>query len=204
MTLDIYDVGNVDITTDTIDVTDPCYDKDVWCRINDLCIEKGNYQCLVALGSKNQDIDKMKSDYEKWANEYYKTFEEYKDEVIKDATNRIFRIIMYLNDAKNPIDLSKEKWEPIGDIGVDAGLAGFIWNQSIYNPSDDKSWDSLIKRIYEDEADNYTTDDNETIPHMFHIWPEYGFFSSSGYGDGVYDVSVIKRDDKIIALKIDF
>lgn len=35
------------ILNSTVDITDPCYDKDVWCRINDLDIADGKYDCIV-------------------------------------------------------------------------------------------------------------------------------------------------------------
>lgn len=30
-----------------VDVTDPCYDKDVWCRMNAVKIKPGNYDCNI-------------------------------------------------------------------------------------------------------------------------------------------------------------
>ncbi len=30
-----------------IDVTDPCYERNVWCRINDVVINPGNYECIA-------------------------------------------------------------------------------------------------------------------------------------------------------------
>lgn len=35
--------------TGTLDVTDPCYRKDVWCRINNVSIKPGEYQCIAWL-----------------------------------------------------------------------------------------------------------------------------------------------------------
>lgn len=32
---------------ETIDITDPCYSRDVWCRMNDVVIEPGEYDCYV-------------------------------------------------------------------------------------------------------------------------------------------------------------
>ena len=32
---------------DKIDITDPCYDKMTWCRINDFPIPAGNYECYT-------------------------------------------------------------------------------------------------------------------------------------------------------------
>lgn len=32
---------------DKIDITDPCYDRDVWCRINNFPIPAGEYECYA-------------------------------------------------------------------------------------------------------------------------------------------------------------
>ena len=31
----------------SVDVTDPCYDRDVWCRMNDVKIKQGEYDCYI-------------------------------------------------------------------------------------------------------------------------------------------------------------
>ena len=31
----------------SVDITDPCYNKDVWCRMNDVKIKEGIYTCMV-------------------------------------------------------------------------------------------------------------------------------------------------------------
>lgn len=31
----------------SVDITDPCYDRDVWCRMNDVKIKDGEYFCMV-------------------------------------------------------------------------------------------------------------------------------------------------------------
>ena len=31
----------------TVDITDPCYDRDVWCRMNKVSIKQGSYTCVV-------------------------------------------------------------------------------------------------------------------------------------------------------------
>ena len=43
-------VGTLNITADEIDITDPCYDKDVWCRTRKP-ITPGEYNCYVGIGS---------------------------------------------------------------------------------------------------------------------------------------------------------
>ena len=36
----------------SVDITDPCYDKDVWCRMNNVKISEG--ECLLCLASYRQ------------------------------------------------------------------------------------------------------------------------------------------------------
>ena len=31
----------------SVDITDPCYSRDVWCRMNDMKIKEGEYTCMV-------------------------------------------------------------------------------------------------------------------------------------------------------------
>lgn len=35
------------ISQPAIDITDPCYDSDVWCRMNNMPIEEGNYEVRI-------------------------------------------------------------------------------------------------------------------------------------------------------------
>ena len=32
----------------SVDITDPCYNRDVWCRMTDVKIRKGVYTCIPA------------------------------------------------------------------------------------------------------------------------------------------------------------
>lgn len=38
---------------DKIDVTDPCYRRSVWCRLNDVAVETGDYECVYWTESQN-------------------------------------------------------------------------------------------------------------------------------------------------------
>lgn len=40
----------------TITVTDPCYDRDVWCRIDGLEIREGDYDCIYWTKSKDNRV----------------------------------------------------------------------------------------------------------------------------------------------------
>ena len=41
-------VGQIHITGQHIDITDPCYDADVWCRTSIENMAPGMYNCMVA------------------------------------------------------------------------------------------------------------------------------------------------------------
>lgn len=43
-------VGTIDIADDKIDITDPCYDKSVWCRTQKPIVP-GEYNCYAGVGS---------------------------------------------------------------------------------------------------------------------------------------------------------
>lgn len=88
-----------------IDITDPCYSKDVWCRMN-ATVKAGEYDCYIW-----RHTDKG-----------FYNGEEYKDV-------RVGVIGIYLNGIIPP----QRSMEDIGSIGVDAGLAGFFMNKPDYN-----------------------------------------------------------------------
>ena len=129
---------------DKIDITDPCYNRDVWCRINNFPITAGVYECYTH--EKNTNWGK-----------------------------RVARIGIRRGTA--------EYYEHKGTIGVDAGLAGFFNNKPDYN---DEQWDEFVYR----EGNAWIVED--------------GFYSSSGYGDGVYSVYAGYKDGEIVDVCIDF
>lgn len=88
-----------------IDITDPCYDKDVWCRMN-AEVKSGEYDCHIWRHTSK----------EIWNGKEY-----------KDVSVGVIGI--YLNGIIPP----QRSMEEIGSIGVDAGLAGFFMNKPDYN-----------------------------------------------------------------------
>ena len=145
-----------------VSVTDPCYDRDVWCAIHGLAFKPGNYQCVAWKGS-----------------------ERYKDSEGKMHTDtRVFICGVYLCG----FDVRQEAAEctRVGQIGVDAGLAGFFQDKPDY---DDDAWDEFCRRIHGKE----------------YLITDEGFATSSGYGDGCYDVFAYYNDDgEIIGAEIRF
>lgn len=88
-----------------VDITDPCYDKDVWCRMT-AEVKDGEYDCII------------------WNHtEKY----EWNGKEVKDT--RVGVIGIYLDGIIPP----QRSMEDIGTIGVDAGLAGFFMNKPDYN-----------------------------------------------------------------------
>lgn len=102
-----------------VDITDPCYDKDVWCRMNKVRIKEGEYRCAI-----------------------WPTYEWHTDPLTgkKHRYSMVGRIGIYLGEVPAQADLVKK-----GYIGVDAGLAGFFNNKPDYN---DKEWQKICDDFY--------------------------------------------------------
>lgn len=102
-----------------------------------------------------------------------------------DWGTRVTRaMILHSGCGTKPVWLFRQY---IGDAGVDAGLCGFYQNKPDY---DDEAWGKFCEAIR--NAD-------------YLITPE-GFCTSSGYGDGVYEVNALREeeDGEIIGLEIIF
>lgn len=118
-----------------IDITDPCYDRNAWCSMNDVRVVEGDYKCFA--------------------------------EFISDERFgvQVASIIIALDGET----FDSSELDVIGGIGVDAGLAGFFNNKPDYSHSE---WLDFCGGLGDKDA---------WIAHD-------GFFSLSGFGDGVYDV----------------
>ena len=141
----------------TVDITDPCYNKDVWCRMT-AEVKPGEYDCCIYRHTDKGVYNRR----------------EYNDVRVK-------KIGIYLDGIMPNVKLMKR----IGEIGVDAGLAGFFMNKPDYN---DEEWGDFCDSI--EKGDAWIKDE--------------GFFSFSGYGDGCYPVYAYKIDNEIVALEIRF
>ncbi len=150
-------IGVMDIQR-SVDITDPCYDRDVWCRMDGVPIKSGKYTCIIWRHRESYEID---------------------DEL--HISNIVGIIGIYLNGVIPP----QKSMERIGSIGVDAGLAGFFHNKPDFT---DAQWSAFCEQVRKGDA--WITD--------------LGFFSSSGYGDGGYDVFAAKTNGENTALEIRF
>ena len=104
---------------------------------------------------------------------------------LKDLRRRVFALVVKKQSNRN-IPLSSKRWKKIGQIGVDSSIAGIFWNP--YEFADDDAWFDFCDELNGNDV----------------IADDCGFYCNSGYGDGIYDVFAIKKNDDIIALRIDF
>ena len=162
-----------------VDVTDPCYATDVWCRINGVKIKPGKYLCLAKTldwDDQYTRLDGKRVDYHDHRVGTIGIF--HVDEFpVLAASAAAGTLTKYPNWGTSTADNGKWFSELIGSIGVDAGLAGFFHDKPDYT---DEQWSVFCSTIACGEA-----------------WvKEEGFFSSSGIGDGEYDVYGIPWTDE--------
>ena len=134
--------GKVVFETMQLDVTDPGYDKNVWCRMK---------------------VDIVPGEY------IYKAY----IRKIKGDGNRVSQLSIINVSAKSRARIGKL----VGEIGVDAGLAGFFENKPDY---DFDQWRKICETLDDFEFVYEAKKDNELRCS--------GVFSSSGLGDGCYPV----------------
>lgn len=159
-------IGNMDFHG-SVDITDPCYNRDVWCRMNDVKIKDGTYSCVV------------------WKSNHW-----YKHEGKRRTYKRIDGIGIYydpegLNTKAKCVPYMSKDFELIGEIGVDAGVAGFFHNKKDFSREEWSEFSGIMSK-----GDEWLTED--------------GFWSTSGDGDGGYDVYAVKENDEIVAIEIPF
>lgn len=100
-----------------VDITDPCYKRDVWCRMNDVPIREGLYTCIAWYHTENIVTDGRSL-----------------------KVRRVGILGIYLDGRIPP----QRNMEQIGTIGVDAGLAGFFRNKPDYS---DEEWANFCTMI---------------------------------------------------------
>lgn len=122
---------------------------------------------------------------------------EYKCCVIYNKENRVKEAII-LHESLSIYEQEGFLWLQDGFISVDAAIAGVI-NYSLHeemrkckNRSEEKWEEKYYKEICE-----LFSQDTDTI-----CFRENSFITSTGWGDGRYEVYVTKKDDKIYGIKI--
>ena len=90
-----------------IDITDPCYHRNVWCRLNDVKIVPGEYECYIEI------LD---------------------NEATGGFGERVSCI--GIRNTAYTVDPYTLVYEHLDSIGVDSGLAGFFNNKQDYTDSE--------------------------------------------------------------------
>ena len=152
----------LDLSNGKVDITDPCYDKDVWCKMSGVDVKPGKYACFYTTADAGE-----------WG-------------------KRIATITIVHEDFADAFTEDELGYNEIGDIGVDAGLAGFFPDKPDFS---DDEWSKLCDWM--DEVSDYPS---------CCFKEGLGFWTSSGYGDGGYPVYAAKTTDtdETYALQIDF
>ena len=162
----LIDVGYIDLSGKAV-VSDPCYDRNVWCMLTGIDVKPGQYATYI---------------------------------VKKDEKKFGIRVAAIMAVHTDYVDSIKTDWEPYdGCVGVDSGQCG-IFDDTLY-PVDEKSGGE-----YDDEHSFYgeccklTLGENQGGV----LITNKGVVSSSGYGDGSYDLLCQYHEGERVALMVDF
>jgi hypothetical protein len=170
---------NTIILGNEVIVSDPCYSIPTWCQKIVKNVKPGEYSVFC-----------KKYDSEGWG-------------------NRVSMLMAIHTDHEDGILKWKEEG-PRGIIGVDSGQAG-IFDITTYrvNPENVEMGDgdtSFFGVIPDDKEEEqwYTRICSHTLGDKH--WGHYknGVVSSSGFGDGGYDLFVARVNRKVVAFAIDF
>lgn len=140
-------IGDLELG-EKVDITDPCYGKDVFCRMTIAC-KPGLYKG------------------------YAETYDEGK------WGKRVASISIFYDKIQEVGEM-----ECIGRIGVDSGLAGFFNNKPDFS---DDEWSEFCDKLKDGYAWCFCN----------------GIFSSSGFGDGIYDVYTNKEHNAFVIVFFD-
>lgn len=180
-------VGTIDINDGLVDITDPCYNEDMWCALFGYNIKPGKYNCYVNIGNFPSKVKYNADDievriYGKVPNYTYTL----QDRRIIDL------IIEHIDQTDSPSPTLLDGWELVSNqIGVDAGMCGFYNHKPNFYADD---WSNFWQNL-------------KDYPHLKNITCDikpYGITVSSGFGDGCYEVYKVVRNGEIVALRLKF
>ena len=117
-------VGCISLKDGLVDITDPCYNKDVWCRMNGVKVSPGEWLC-TAFSGKDKCFGKRV-----WVCQIF------------SSDPKHFRLRSLAN-------MYRDGWKEIGTIGVDAGLAGFFASKPDFN---DTEWEDLCDWMHDKDV----------------------------------------------------
>jgi hypothetical protein len=158
----VKELGRVTLS-DKVVVSDPCYDRDVWCMQTDIPVKPGRYNVMILL-----------SDEKKWG-------------------TRVANLILIHEDHQGS---PQKDWKYVcSSIGVDSGQCG-IFDDTIYPQSKDHP---DLEPFYTECCALTLSDELAGI-----LESGKGVVTSSGFGDGGYELLAKKDGDRYVALMLDY
>ena len=107
----------------SVDITDPCYEKEVWCRMNGVKIRTGAYTCMV------------------WHHTEKGTY--------SDGCPYSCELVGIIGIYLDGLIPRQRAMKEIGTIGVDSGMAGFFHDKPDYS---DEAWSKFCDRVCHGDA----------------------------------------------------
>jgi len=162
-------LGDFQIESGKVFVSDPCYDLDTWCAKVVENVKNGTWLAKV--------------------------------ETMQTWGERVSKLVCYHQSIGYPERLLFEKVE--ADIGVDSGQAGIFDLNHFKKDSDVDGLPRESKEIIRKEEPWYSYCCDRTLSKMAGVIP-FGVVSSSGLGDGSYNLEVAKRGDEVVGMQVTF
>lgn len=169
-------MSNVITFEENVIISDPCYEVPTWTQMNLSNVLPGQFKTFC-----------RKLDMDDWG-------------------NRVAMLLAVHGDH----ELDTLNWEQAGTIGVDSGQAG-IFNRTQYRddnsdvPLGDGDISFFTEGFFQKPGDRwYTKVCSYTLGENH--WGSYpdGTVSSSGYGDGGYNVYTASVNGNVVAIAIDY
>lgn len=154
-------VGFMMVNSGKIDISDPCYDNDSWCRMDGIMVKPGKYNCYVST---------------------------LKGKMAKEWGKRIVSMVIVHSDAdlREPLGFNT-----IGSVGVDAGLMSISESGTKPNYPDDRWTECMFHLDNLEKESKNGIDAFVTKKFSLGKKPKKQFWASSGFGDGYYGVYAI-------------
>ena len=166
MKTSISSAGYIELSGKVV-VSDPCYDRGVWCMATDIAVKPGKYATYIA--KKNE----------------------------KRFGIRVAVVMAVHLDYVNSI---KNEWEPYGVcVGVDSGQCG-IFDDTVYPATKESGGEYDDENSFYGECCKLTLSDSQGGI----LKSRNGVVSSSGYGDGSYELLCQRHEGECVALMVDF
>ena len=152
--------GIMNIASGAIDITDPCYDDDTWCRMNNVKIKPGKYNCFTSA---------LAGDAAKEHGEVIMT-------------------MVFAHEDVDPRKIKRLEYDLLGEVGVDAGLMSI--SESGVKPNyTDPEWFEVTDKFFrfKDELEEAMVSSELSINPPAGKESKQ-FWATSGFGDGEYRV----------------